>query len=63
MAIPERLLHRVERLPGQSLDGDDRLAVGLDGQHQTRTRRPTVDEDRAGTAHPELTRHVDADQA
>jgi hypothetical protein len=56
---PERLLERVERA-GCAIDRGDGAPVGLDGQHEAGPDRFSVQEDRAGAAHPVLAADVRA---
>ena len=49
--VHEGLLHRMQFVAvGEALDGADRLAVGLHGEHQTRAHRFAVDEHGARAA-------------
>jgi len=45
---------------GQSLNGGNLCAIGLDGKHQARAHRMSVHEDRAGPADSMFTTHVGA---
>ena len=63
--LGERALQRAE-LParaGQSLNRNERVAVGLDGQHQTRANRLAVERDRAGAADAVLAADVGTGQS
>ena len=50
VALLERGLHRVPATVGQALDGGDRAAVGLHGQHAAGLDAATVQQDGAGPA-------------
>src|SRR5580693_9235240 len=59
--IPHRLLQCAQpAVRGQALDRRYVVAGRLDGQHQARTHRPAVDDDRARTADPVLAADVGA---
>ena len=63
--LAERLLHRAERAVGRAdaLDGRDVGAVGLHREHEARTHRLAVEEDRARAAHAMLAPEVRAGEA
>ncbi len=53
--VEKGLLHRMEVVPigtaaGQTLDGDDRGAIGLSGGHQAGAHQDVVQQDGAGAA-------------
>ena len=55
MVLDEGALQRVQLVAiGQSLDGADRLAVGLHGEHQAGAHGLVVDDHGAGAAHAVL---------
>ncbi len=65
VAFVKGLLHGMEwrARRGQSLDGRDLMPLGLHREHQARTDRRAVEQDRAAAAHPVLAADVGAGEA
>ena len=64
VAFAESLLHRMQGIGGSdALDGGDRGAVDLTGQHRTRFHGTSIQMDRARPALAGITTHVGTGQA